>query len=42
VLVVSADRNVAQKAREIGAVGWVGKPFDLEALVARIHEVIPP
>jgi len=42
VLVVSADRNVAQKARETGAVGWVGKPFDLDALLARIREVIPP
>ena len=42
LLIVSADRNVALKAREIGAVGWVGKPFDLSALLARIREVMVP
>lgn len=42
LVVVSADRNVAQKAREIGAAAWLGKPFDLDALLARLREVLSP
>ena len=36
VLVVSADRRIAQKAQSLGAQGWIAKPFDLDHLAAQI------
>ncbi len=36
VLVVSADRRIAQKAQSFHAQGWIAKPFDLDHLAAQI------
>ena len=33
IIVLSADRNVGTKAREIGAVGHLAKPFELNELL---------
>lgn len=33
ILVLSADRNVGMKAREIGAIGYLSKPFELSSLL---------
>lgn len=33
VVVLSAAENPAQRAREIAASGWLGKPFELDALL---------
>ena len=38
VIVISGRRDAASVAREIGADGWLAKPFDLEALAAVIRE----
>lgn len=36
VVVISAAENPGQRAADIGASGWIGKPFDIDGLV---HEV---
>ena len=43
IIVLSADRNVGSKAREIGAVGHLAKPFELNDLLemVRTHVSIP-
>ncbi len=33
IIVLSADRNVGNKARELGAVGHLAKPFELNELL---------
>jgi CheY-like chemotaxis protein len=33
IIVLTAARDAAQRAREIGAAGYLAKPFDLEALL---------
>ncbi|HUS15427.1 MAG TPA: response regulator [Chloroflexia bacterium] len=40
VLVVSADRRIAQKAATFGAQGWVAKPFDLDVLATEIARLL--
>jgi DNA-binding response OmpR family regulator len=40
IIVVSADRRIARKAASIHADAWIAKPFDLEALRAKIEEVL--
>jgi DNA-binding response OmpR family regulator len=40
ILVVSADRRIARKAANLHADGWIAKPFDLDALGAKIAEVL--
>ena len=43
VIVVSADRHGAERARALGAAGFLAKPFDLTALVTLIEKVaVPP
>ena len=42
VIVVSADRRVAQRSRALGVAGFLLKPFDLDALVELIHKVTQP
>lgn len=37
IIVLSADRNVASKARDIGAVGHLAKPFELTDLLQLVH-----
>jgi DNA-binding response OmpR family regulator len=38
VLVLSAARDVAQRAREVGADGAVAKPYDVDALLSAVRE----
>ncbi len=33
ILVLTAAEDARKRAQEIGAVGWIGKPFELDALV---------
>jgi len=42
ITVLSADRNVSAKAQEIGALGWLAKPFELSELLAVVRRAIPP
>ncbi len=37
IIVLSADRNVGAKARDIGAVGHLPKPFELNDLLELVH-----
>ncbi|MGZ6080923.1 MAG: response regulator, partial [Myxococcaceae bacterium] len=41
IIVLSADRNVSSRAREIGAVEWLAKPFELAQLLAAVRRVVP-
>jgi DNA-binding response OmpR family regulator len=41
IIVLSADRNVSAKAKEIGALGWLAKPFELSDLLAAVRSVVP-
>jgi two-component system, chemotaxis family, chemotaxis protein CheY len=41
IIVLSADRNVSAKAKEIGALGWLAKPFELSDLLAAVRSVMP-
>jgi DNA-binding response OmpR family regulator len=41
IIVLSADRNVSSRAREIGAVEWLAKPFELSELLAAVRRVVP-
>ncbi len=37
IIVLSADRNVGTKAKEIGAVGYLAKPFELNELLELVR-----
>jgi DNA-binding response OmpR family regulator len=41
IIVLSADRNVSVKAKEIGALGWLAKPFELTELLAAVRGAVP-
>ena len=41
IIVLSADRNVSTKAKEIGALGWLAKPFELTDLLAVVRRAVP-
>jgi CheY-like chemotaxis protein len=41
VIVLSADRNVSSKARSLGAVGYLAKPFELRELLELVRSSIP-
>jgi CheY-like chemotaxis protein len=41
IIVLSADRNVGTKAREIGAVGHLAKPFELNDLLSMVRTTLP-
>ncbi|RPH72374.1 MAG: response regulator [Myxococcaceae bacterium] len=41
IIVLSADRNVSVKAKEIGAHGWLAKPFELSELLAAVRGAVP-
>ena len=41
IIVLSADRNVGAKAREIGAVGHLAKPFELNELLNMVTASLP-
>jgi CheY-like chemotaxis protein len=38
VVVISAAENPGQRAADIGANGWIAKPFDLDGLVGTVSE----
>ena len=40
IIVLSADRNVAAKARDIGAVGHLAKPFELVHLLEMVRSAL--
>ena len=40
IIVLSADRNVSAKAREIGAVGYLAKPFELGDLLQLVRQTM--
>ncbi|HSP20297.1 MAG TPA: response regulator transcription factor [Myxococcaceae bacterium] len=42
IIVLSADRNVSTRAREIGALEWLAKPFELAELLAAVRRAVPP
>lgn len=37
VIVLSADRNIGTKARELGALGYLAKPFELNELLSMVQ-----
>ncbi|MFL5319805.1 MAG: response regulator [Myxococcaceae bacterium] len=41
IIVLSADRNVAAKAKDIGAVGHLAKPFELSDLLDMVRRALP-
>jgi CheY-like chemotaxis protein len=40
IIVLSADRNVAAKAKELGAVAYLSKPFELEELLQLVRQTL--
>ena len=44
IVVVTAAENARQRAEEIGAEGWLAKPFDLSDVLAEVekHLGLPP
>jgi two-component system chemotaxis response regulator CheY len=44
LIVLSADRNVGSKAQDIGAVGHLAKPFELNDLLEMVRRALkgPP
>lgn len=37
IIVLSADRNIGGKARELGALGYLAKPFELHELLSLVQ-----
>ncbi|NOK21222.1 response regulator [Corallococcus carmarthensis] len=42
LIVLSADRNVGSKAKDIGAVGHLAKPFELNDLLSMVRQSLSP
>jgi len=42
IIILSADQNAGSTARDLDAVGYLGKPFELNALLGLVHSVLPP
>src|SRR5262249_3472386 len=40
ILVLTAAHDAEQRALDVGAEGWLGKPFDLKVLIAAVERVI--
>ena len=40
ILTMTADGRAAEKAQRIGAVGYLSKPFELDALVSAVHHAL--
>jgi CheY-like chemotaxis protein len=40
VLILSADQNVARKAMDLGAEGYIAKPFDVDDLLSRVASLL--
>lgn len=41
IIVLSADRNVASKAGDLGATGHLAKPFELPELLKMVRKIVP-
>ena len=42
ILTMTADGRAAEKARRIGAIGYLSKPFDLDALINAVRSALTP
>jgi CheY-like chemotaxis protein len=42
IVVVTAAENAAQRAAEVGADGWLAKPFDIDDVLAAVARHLPP
>nr|WP_255652077.1 MULTISPECIES: response regulator [unclassified Corallococcus] len=42
IIVLSADRNVGSKAKDIGAMGHLAKPFELNDLLSMVRQSLGP
>lgn len=42
ILVMTAAREARERALEIGAAGFIGKPFDVDQFVRAVHRAIQP
>ncbi len=42
VIVISADQTAPRKVREMDVQGFLGKPFDVDALLREIRRILPP
>lgn len=40
ILTMTADGRAAEKAKRIGAVGYISKPFDLDALISAVKRAL--
>jgi len=40
IVVLTAAEDAKKRAEEVGAVGWIGKPFDLDGLVRVVRQNI--
>jgi len=40
LLVISADGNIVEKARRVGARAYLAKPFELDALAAAVQQML--
>ncbi len=41
IVVITAAESAAQRAEEVGAIGYLEKPFDLDALVGIVRRTVP-
>ena len=42
IVVLTAYEDAKKRAEEIGAAGWIGKPFDLDYLLSVVHKFVDP
>lgn len=42
IVVISGAADVAQRAREIGAVSWLSKPYSIDDLLACVQRFVSP
>jgi len=42
IVVVTAADDAQVRAAEVGASGWIAKPFDPDALVEKVMRLLPP
>jgi DNA-binding response OmpR family regulator len=40
ILVISSDGQVEERAQEVGAYGWLSKPFEIEDLVTAVWQAL--
>ncbi len=42
IVVLTAAASAAKRAEEVGAIGYLEKPFELDALVGIVRRAVPP